>query len=142
MNPNPELIKQLLKAKSPEEVQAILGDKVDAEELSALLDALEKTPKEAVTALDDDDLDNVSGGLAFEGGFSLNAWLGGLLRELLKKNSAGKAGDLLYRGESATPSDLLYRGESVKASDLLQRGSAGKPEDLLYRGGGSKLTLL
>lgn len=130
MNPNPELIKQLLKAKSPEEVQAILGDKVDAEELSALLDALEKTPKEAVTALDDDDLDNVSGGLAFEGGFSLNAWLGSLLRELLKKNSADKAGDLLYRGESATPSDLL------------QRGSAGKPDDLLYRGGGSKLTLL
>ena len=130
MNPNPELIKQLLKAKSPEEVQAILGDKVDAEELSALLYALEKTPKEAVTALDDDDLDNVSGGLAFEGGFSLNAWLGSLLRELLKKNSADKAGDLLYRGESATPSDLL------------QRGSAGKPDDLLYRGGGSKLTLL
>ena len=130
MNPNPELIKQLLKAKSPEEVQAILGDKVDAEELSALLDALEKSPKEAVTALDDDDLDAVSGGRAFEGGFSLNTWLGSLLRDLLKKNSAGK------------PDDLLYRGEIAQPSDLLQRGGAGKPDDLLYRGGGSKLTLL
>ena len=92
MNLNPELKEKLLQAKSLEEAKQILGDSIGQEDLEKLLATISSSVGQGLTALGDDDLESVAGGISFPGiDFNLNTWLGKLLRELMKKDSVRNA---------------------------------------------------
>ena len=89
-----KLKEKLLQAGSLEEAKALLGGELDADALEQLL--RESAPADGLQAVEDEELDGVSGGLAFreDFGFSVNSWLGALLRNLMKKDSAKFSGQL------------------------------------------------
>ena len=78
---------------------------------------------EAVEALEDDDLSHVAGGKSLQGDesirpFNLNSWLGGLLRDLLKRNSAANAQTLLGKENSDAVATTLPRPVSPEIGEL------------------------
>lgn len=87
-----QLKEKLQQAKSLEEVKAILGKSLSPEEVERWLRELGETRAEGVMKLEDEELAEVSGGLALSGGeFNLNTWIGKLLRDWMKKDSARNA---------------------------------------------------
>ena len=82
---------KLLNAQSLEEAKAILAESMSLEEINNLLYEFAGQGVNPA-ALDDDSLGAVSGGAHLtDGDFQLNTWIGQLLRELMKKDSARNA---------------------------------------------------
>jgi len=78
---------------------------------------------EAVEALGDDELGHVAGGKSLQGDesirpFNLNGWLGELLRDLLKRNSAANAQTLLGKENPDVAAATLPRPVSPEIGEL------------------------
>lgn len=78
---------------------------------------------EAVEALEDDELGHVAGGKSLQGDeairpFNLNSWLGEMLRDLLKRNSAANAQTLLGKEPQAAEAVTLPRPVSPEIGEL------------------------
>lgn len=77
----------------------------------------------AVEALEDDELNHVAGGKSLQGDesirpFNLNSWIGNLLRDLLKRNSAATAQTLLGQEPSDAAAVTLPRPVSPEIGQL------------------------
>lgn len=77
----------------------------------------------AVEALEDEDLNHVAGGKSLQGDenirpFNLNSWIGNLLRDLLKRNSAATAQTLLGRENADVAASTLPRPVSPEIGEL------------------------
>ena len=78
---------------------------------------------EAAEALDDDALGHVAGGKSLQGDeairpFNFNGWLGELLRDLLKRNSAANAQNLLGKENPDAVVSTLPRPVSPEIGEL------------------------
>lgn len=77
----------------------------------------------AVEALEDEDLNHVAGGRSLQGDeairpFSLNSWLGEILCDLLKRNSAANAQTLLGKEKQDVVASTLPRPVSPEIGEL------------------------
>ena len=118
------LAEALGKAETPEAVIALAAEKgfaLTAEELKA---------DESGCELEDDELDDVAGGL-FWGADDSTGFGGGLLKRLFRrgKKNVTRADDLVYRGGDAHLDNLIYSGGGVQASNLIYSVGGGFGSD-------------